>query len=165
MVRYKHYIIISISYLGELQELVRDRKAWGAAVHGVAKSQTRLSELNWTELNWMRLRPRCDTWIGKISKRREWLPTPVFLPVEFHGQRRLVGYSSWVTKSKTWLSNCRFHNEVEMFPLQMFFCGYEQLTYLLFLFFLFASSFLPFSFFHLFKSFDHLWFPSFISKL
>ena len=29
--------------LGELWELVIDRKAWGAAVHGVTKSQTRLS--------------------------------------------------------------------------------------------------------------------------
>ena len=27
--------------------------------------------------------------------RRKWLPTPVFLPGEFHEQRRLVGYSPW----------------------------------------------------------------------
>ena len=35
--------------LSELREMVMDRKAWRAAIHGVAKSQTRLSD--WTELN------------------------------------------------------------------------------------------------------------------
>ena len=37
--------------LSELRELVMDREAWPAAIHGVEKSQTRLSD--WTELNWM----------------------------------------------------------------------------------------------------------------
>ena len=35
--------------LGELKELVMNREAWRAAIHGVAKSQIRLSD--WTELN------------------------------------------------------------------------------------------------------------------
>ena len=35
---------IKFMSLSKLQELVIDRKAWGAVVHGVAKSQTRLSD-------------------------------------------------------------------------------------------------------------------------
>ena len=40
--------------LSKLWELVKDREAWRAAVHGVTKSQKRLSD--WTELNWTELK-------------------------------------------------------------------------------------------------------------
>ena len=39
-----------------------------------------------------------DPWVGKIPWRREWQPTPVFLPGEFHGQKSLMGYSPWGCK-------------------------------------------------------------------
>ena len=51
-----------------------------------------------------------ETWIRSLGWediwRREWQPTPVFLPGEFHGQRSLVCYTvNGVTKSWTWLSD------------------------------------------------------------
>ena len=51
------------------------RGAWWAAVHEVAKSQTRLSDFTFTFMHW----------------RRKWQPTPVFLPGESQGWRSLVG--------------------------------------------------------------------------
>ena len=38
-------------------------------------------------------------------QRRKWQPTSVFLPGESHGQRSLAGYSPWVAKSQTRLSD------------------------------------------------------------
>ena len=43
-------------------------------------------------------KPRFNSWVRKIPGRRKQQPTPVFLPVEFHGQRRLAGYSRWDCK-------------------------------------------------------------------
>ena len=40
-----------------------------------------------------------ETWVWSLGQkdpwRKSWQPTPVFLPVEFHGQRSLAGYSPW----------------------------------------------------------------------
>ena len=44
-------------------------------------------------------RPGFDLWVGKIPQRREWQPTLVFLPGEFHGQRGLVGTVHGVANS------------------------------------------------------------------
>ena len=45
--------------LSELRELVMDREAWRAAIHGVTKSRTRLSD--WTEMNWTELKVQIST--------------------------------------------------------------------------------------------------------
>ena len=43
-------------------------------------------------------RPGFNPWVGKIPWKREWIPTPVFWPGEFHRQRSLAGYGSWGCK-------------------------------------------------------------------
>ena len=42
--------------------------------------------------------------VNKNPWRKEWLPTPVFLPGEFHGQRKLAGCSPWIHRSWRQLS-------------------------------------------------------------
>ena len=57
--------------LGGLRELVMDREAWRAAVHGVAKNWTRLSD--WTELNLVQ--PSGPTFPSLLPRRDAWQNT------------------------------------------------------------------------------------------
>ena len=66
--------------LSKLRELVMDREAWRAVIHGVEKSQTRLSdwtELNWTELTQLRMLSLTSphTWASIGCICTSWLPS------------------------------------------------------------------------------------------
>ena len=65
-----------------------DGGAWWAAVHGVVKSQTQLSNFIFT--------------FNFHSLEKEMIPTPVFLPGESQGRGSLVGFRLWgLTESNT----------------------------------------------------------------
>ena len=92
--------------------------------YGVAQSRTRLKRLSSSSSSRRKWgfpcgsddkriclqcgRPRSNLWARKIPWRRQWLPTPVFLPGKSHGQRSLLGYILGSAKSGTRLMTNSF---------------------------------------------------------
>ena len=116
MAGWHHWLNGHVS-LSELRELVMDREAWRAVIHGVVKSQTRLSDCTeqfpwWSDGKASSRNmgdPGFDPWVGQIPLRRKCQPTPVFLPGKSHGQRSLVGYSRATSFSFTFtFIECRY---------------------------------------------------------
>ena len=59
---------------------------WASLVAQMVKNLPAMWEIQVQSLGW------------EDPLEKKWQPTPVFLPGEFHGQRRLVGYSPWGRK-------------------------------------------------------------------
>ena len=105
--------------LSELWELVLDREAWHVAIHGITKSQTRLS--NWTELNWELkkvfpgdsdsndLPAMQETWIQSLGweepLEKEMATYPVFLLENSMDRRAWQATVNGVSKSWTQLND------------------------------------------------------------
>ena len=73
-------------------------------------------------------RHRFNPWVRKILWRKEWQPTPVFLPGEFHGQRSLAGYSPWCLKESHMteqLTHTHTHTHTHIF-IYTFLCRYKN---------------------------------------
>ena len=83
--------------LSKLQELVMDRKAWRAAIHGVTKSWTRLSD--WTEQNWDGLKHTNPSavWLSRKNAGVIWKRAPKGRDLKTRPLVPLVLFPSCVT--------------------------------------------------------------------
>ena len=73
---------------------------------------------------WQRicLQCRCNPWVRKIPWRREWLPSPVFLPRKSHGQASLVGlqFTGSQRDGHNWATNNFYFNNLQSVILKLF---------------------------------------------
>ena len=84
-------------------------------------------------------RLRFNPWVRKIARRREWQPTPVFLPGKSHGPRGLAGYSPWGCKeldmteqltkhTHSWIIN---KNYLSFLPVTLQMLGKQDILYII----------------------------------
>ena len=78
--------------LGKLRELVMDREAWRAMIHGVTKSWTRLSD--WTELNWMK--HSLIIWAPALTRPIIAIILLLIQTLQFYGREGVLSVKSWL---------------------------------------------------------------------
>ena len=93
--------------LSKLCEIVKDREAWCAAVHGISKNVTRLRD--WTTTKG-KTKKELKTWVRLVLNCREGNGNPLQYSCleKSHGWRSLVGCSPWGREESTRLSDFTF---------------------------------------------------------
>ena len=110
-------MLIFTQRLNTEQVLVDTRAGW-RGLQALRRSVLCLRKAKYNNFSWWLSgkEPTCqwrrlgfDPWSGKIACRREWQPTPGFLPGESRGQRSLAGYSPWDHKESDTTEHARMH--------------------------------------------------------
>ena len=115
------HLKLSISLLGKIIVHISKWSMFCLPIKEISLSGKHHSGISWwlrgKEYTWQCRRCRFDPWVRKISWRRKWQTTPVFLPEKSHGQRSLEGYSppdvtresdatEWLNNNKTPWPGC-----------------------------------------------------------
>ena len=112
--------------LSELREVVMDREAWRAEIHGVAKSWTLLSD--WTELKWYSIRRLQSIWSKNLTelkcKTAKSIVTVKYLNRDLSilvrtSRHNISKYIMWLTKQLTYIEHYTWQHNTHSFQMHL----------------------------------------------